>query len=117
METSRTFSNVLEKFQKKRKDLVANLIYGPFLTLNTWTHVSVTYSSANGMTLYVNGVLFGSTGAYGLCIQGYITWLQIGYNFGCGGYAPNAGYQGSIDEVYVHSRELTQADITVLANP
>jgi hypothetical protein len=26
METSRTFSNVLEKFQKKRKDLVANLI-------------------------------------------------------------------------------------------
>ncbi len=26
METSRTFSNVLEQFQKKRKDLVANII-------------------------------------------------------------------------------------------
>jgi hypothetical protein len=94
------------------------IIYGPFLTVNTWTHVSVTYSSANGMTLYVNGVLFGSTGAFTLCTQTYLTWVQIGYNFAnTGGNVPNGGYQGSVDEVYVHSRELTQADINVLANP
>jgi hypothetical protein len=93
------------------------IIYGPFLTENTWTHVSVTYSSTDGMTLYVNGVLFGSTGTCTLSITGYITWLQIGYNFACVGNIQNSGYQGSIDEIYVHSRELTQADITVLANP
>jgi hypothetical protein len=70
------------------------------------------------MTLYVNGVLFGSTGTFTDSTTGFITWLQIGYNFAStGGNIPNGAYQGSIDEVYVHSRELTQADITVLANP
>jgi hypothetical protein len=92
-------------------------IYGPFLTLNIWTHVSVTYSSVNGMTLYVNGVLFGSTGTSTLSNTGWITWLQIGYNFGCSGNIQNSGYQGSIDEIYVHNRELTQADVSALANP
>jgi hypothetical protein len=93
------------------------VIYGPFLTINTWTHVSVTYSSADGMTLYVNGVLFGSTGSNTFSTTSWISWLQIGYNFVCSGNIQNNGYQGSIDEVYVHSRELTQADITGLANP
>jgi hypothetical protein len=93
------------------------IIYGSFLTINVWTHVSVTYSLADGMILYVNGVLFGSTGVSIFSNTGYITWIQIGYNFACGNNVPNGGYQGSIDEFYVHSRELTQADITVLANP
>ena len=94
-----------------------SIIYGPFLTMNTWTHVSLTYSSANGMTLYVNGVLFGSTGTCTFYGTGWITWLQFGSNFACSANVPNGGYQGSIDEIYVHSRELTQADITALANP
>jgi hypothetical protein len=93
------------------------ILYGPFLTVNIWTHVCVTYSIANGMTLYVNGVLIGSTTTYSFWSSGYITWLQIGYNFGCNSNIQNAGYQGSIDEFYVHSRELTQTDITMLANP
>lgn len=47
-----------------------------------------------------------------------IKWLYIG----CGinnnnGYLTGAGYQGAIDEVYFHIRELTQSDITALANP
>jgi len=43
METSRTFSNVLEQFQKKRKDLVANLIY-LFQTLNKIQKVEDKYN-------------------------------------------------------------------------
>ncbi len=92
-------------------------IYGPFLTRNVWTHVSVTYSTTNGMTLYINGIVYGSTGADSFGYPGNITWLQIGYTFPCSGYLSNVGYQGSIDEFYVHSRELTQADVTALANP
>jgi hypothetical protein len=93
-------------------------IFGPFITMNTWTHFSWTYISTNGYTLYVNGVLFGSTGAHSLSASGDITWLQIGYNFPCAtGYIPNAAYQGSIDEIYIHNRELTQTDVTTLANP
>jgi hypothetical protein len=93
------------------------VIYGPFLTINTWTHVSLTYSLANGMIMYINGVLFGSTGPSAFSTSGWITWLQIGTNFPCGGYIPSGNYQGSVDEMYVHSRELTQADISALANP
>lgn len=61
---------------------------------------------------------FGSTGAYSLLATNSITWLQIGYNFVCtSANINNVGYQGSIDEIYVHNRELTQADVTALANP
>jgi hypothetical protein len=93
-------------------------IYGPFITMNTWTHFSWTYSPTNGYTLYVNGILFGSTGACTLLATGAITWLQVGYNFVCtSANIYNAGYQGSIDEIYIHNRELTQTDVTALANP
>jgi hypothetical protein len=93
-------------------------LYGPYLTVNIWTHVSVTYSIANGMTLYTNGILYGSTGGYTSTTSGYISWLQVGFNFaGSGGNVQNGVFQGSIDEFYVHSRELTQSDVTALANP
>jgi hypothetical protein len=45
----------------------------------------------------VNGIVFGSIGAYTLLASGAITWLQVGYNFVC--------------------TELTQSDVTALANP
>ena len=62
--------------------------------------------------------LFGSTGAVALSNTGFITWIQIGYNLPITtGSGPNGGYLGAIDEFYVHSRELTQADVTALANP
>jgi hypothetical protein len=95
------------------------IIYGPFLTTNIWTHVSVTYSITDGMILYINGIFFGSTGSFVLSGTGWITWVQIGFNFvsSGGGNVPNNVYQGSIDEFYVHSRELTQTDVTALANP
>jgi hypothetical protein len=94
-------------------------VYGPFLTLNTWTHVSVTYSPADGMKLYVNGILFGSSGPFVSSASGVISTVIIGYNFGCSccQSISSAAFQGSVDEVYIHSRELTQADVTALANP
>ena len=94
-------------------------IYGPFVTLNTWVHISWTFSLANGYTLYVNGARYGTTGYYSYGGTTYvITWLQIGYNFGCSSaYISNAAFQGSIDEIYAHNRELTATEIAALANP
>ncbi|CAF2617910.1 unnamed protein product [Rotaria sp. Silwood2] len=94
-------------------------LYGPFITLNTWTHVSWTFSLTNGYRLYVNGVYFGTTGYYSYTgTSGQINWLQIGYSFGCSSvYITNAAFQGIIDEIYVHNREITAAEVYALANP
>ncbi|CAF0983071.1 unnamed protein product [Didymodactylos carnosus] len=107
-------------------------INGPFLTLNTWTHISWTFSPANGYTLYVNGILFGATGASSASSSGQLAWLYIGYGPSCSNYyncytlwspyfsnnyISNTAYQGSIDEIYIHNRELAQVDVTALANP
>ncbi|CAF1191036.1 unnamed protein product [Didymodactylos carnosus] len=93
-------------------------IYGPYVTANTWTHISWTYSVTNGYSLYVNGVLFGNTGSSGFSGSGSITWLQIGSGLACSsGSIPNTAYQGAVDELYVHNRELSQTEVTTLANP
>ena len=94
-------------------------IYGPFITINTWTHVSWTFSVTNGYKMYVNGAYFGSTGPLGGGgASGLITWLQVGYAFYCGGAnVPVAAFQGIVDEVYAHSREITASEVAALANP
>jgi hypothetical protein len=66
--------------------------------------------------LYVNGILFGAMGGYTYTQSGTFAYLYIGYTFSCGIASENTAYQGSVDEVYIHSRELTQTDVTTLAN-
>ena len=90
---------------------------GPFVTQNVWTHLSVTYSPSNGYSLYFNGVYFGASGNVTYQSSGTLGTLFVGYFNSCASASYNSPYQGSIDEVYVHNRELTQADITVLFNP
>ncbi|CAF3465703.1 unnamed protein product [Rotaria socialis] len=93
-------------------------MYGPFITTNTWTHISTTYSQTNGLRLYVNGALFGNTGTFTSSSSGRIMYLQLGYNYVCSSSSiTNSAFQGSMDEVYVHNREITQSEITALANP
>ncbi|CAF2111008.1 unnamed protein product [Rotaria magnacalcarata] len=87
-------------------------ILGPEVILNAWTHISVTYSMINGLRLY-----FDSTDSFPFEASGSIIYLQIGFSRWCTSYIiPNADYKGLIDEVYVHSRELTQAEINILVN-
>ena len=93
-------------------------IIGPFITINTWTHILWTFSPANGYALYVNGNYFGTLAHFTFSASTAITWLQLGYNFGCSvGYITNAAYQGSIDEVYLYNRELSATEVRTLANP
>ena len=92
-------------------------LIGPFVPQNAWTHISVTFSTTNGYILYFNGVYFGTTGSTTYAASSSFANLFIGYTASCTGAGQNGVYQGSIDEVYVHNRELTQADVTKLANP
>jgi hypothetical protein len=95
-----------------------SLITGPFVTQNAWSHVSVTYGPIDGYTLYYNGNYFGTTGNISYPITtATFAYLFIGFSLTCNAASVNSAYQGSIDELYVHSRELTQADVTALANP
>ncbi|CAF1386429.1 unnamed protein product [Rotaria sordida] len=87
---------------------------GPFVTQNTWTHVSLTYSTTNGYTLYVNGVLFGSTGTVSYSSSGTLANLLIGYPLSCSFSSVNGYYQGYIDELNIYNRELSQSDFGVV---
>ncbi|CAM4820209.1 unnamed protein product [Rotaria magnacalcarata] len=92
-------------------------ITGPFITQNTWTHISVTYSVGSGYKLYVNGVCFGATGSVAESQSSTFAHLYIGGGVGCFQSSITSYYQGLIDEVYIYNRELSQADVTQLANP
>lgn len=96
-----------------------SVMTGPFISQNTWTHISLTFSSTNGYTLYVNAVAFGATGPGTYPMTGTFVYLFIGLynNVNCNAASLNVPYQGGVDEFYIHSRELTQSDVTGLANP
>ena len=95
------------------------IITGPFVPLNTWTHITLTQSAASGYKLYFNGIYFGTSGVVPFSINSAYAYLFIGYRISCyySYSSVNVGYQGAIDEVYLHNRELTQVDVTALANP
>jgi len=97
------------------------IIVGPILSVRTWTHLALTYSSTDGVRMYINGVLFGTTGAIPWGSSGVIDWLSIGsyvVNFcgpGSGSIYPTP-FLGAIDEFYVYRRELNASEIVSFAN-
>ena len=94
------------------------VVYGPVVPLNTWTHITLTYSFTTGLTLYTNGTLIGNTGSFTFGASGVISYVQLGYFTSCSsGVITNAAYQGIVDEMYIYSRELTQSEAVALANP
>ncbi|CAF4161684.1 unnamed protein product [Adineta steineri] len=94
-------------------------VTGPILLVNTWTHIATTYSQINGLTLYVNGVSVGSTGAQSNDASGAVVILTLGNSLsggsGCGfqSIAPGPFY-GYLDEFRVYSRELSAREVSAL---
>jgi len=74
------------------------------LAVNTWTHLAATYDSA-ALRLYVNGVQVSSV-ARTAPITTSTNPLQIGGNSLFGQF-----FQGTIDDVRVYNRALSQAEI------
>jgi hypothetical protein len=96
-------------------------IYGPFININQWTHLAYTYSLSNGITMYINGARYGSTGAsfYNSTASSH-DWLNVGWSpHPCTSALTsisNGFFQGAIDELYVYRRELSASEIASLAN-
>lgn len=76
---------------------------------NTWTHVAVTFDG-NANKLYINGVLVDTNQAEAE-ISSYFTNLIIGYNTDSNKY-----FKGSVDELYLYNRALSQAEVKQLYN-
>ena len=96
-------------------------IVGPTLTVGQWTHIVETYSQTNGTRLYVNGLLYGYSSPSIYAASGMPMTVTLGQPLN--GTACNSGaiqsgyYQGQIDEFAIYSRQLSQVDITTMANP
>jgi hypothetical protein len=80
-------------------------------TLNTWTHITVTNSTSNGLELFVNGVSQG-TDTY--------TALDISNHSGCAlgsrGFSAGDYFHGKIDDVRIYSDELTDDEVGYIYN-
>jgi len=74
------------------------------LTLNTWSHVAITYDGAT-LRIFVNGTQTGSTALPGSIATG-TNPLRIGGDSVWGEY-----FKGLIDEVRIYNRALTSGEI------
>lgn len=94
-------------------------IIGPVLPLASWTHIVTSYSSTNGVRLWVNGTLIGSTGPFSYNPSNAANTISLGNSpSGPGpcafGDVQKGQFYGMMDEVRVYSRELTAAQIATL---
>lgn len=92
---------------------------GLTLTLNAWNHVVATYSGSGteaGISIYINGVL--STGNSSVGIGSYTAMNNLTGDCVFGAYANANGnaFVGSLDEIGLWSKKLTQAQVTSLYN-
>lgn len=100
-------------------------VTGPILLVSTstWMHVVQTWSSSNGLKLYVNNTLVSSAAA-GSFVTSRTTpnYLTLGDCLsGCSGSCTNGGistagpHQGNVDEWRIYIRELSVADVCTLS--
>jgi hypothetical protein len=99
-------------------------VMGPILPTNNWTHIVYTYSITNGLQLYINGTLIGTTGSMGYSASNQTNILTLGNPLQASNGSSciaqlivSNAFNGSIDEFRVYSRELNITDIYTLANP
>ncbi len=95
-------------------------IFGPVLsTSSIWYHVVQTWSSTNGLQLYVDNVLVAAsttTVSYSASSMSNNIKVANWPNNACtaGAIGPQLAFYGDIDEFRVYSRELTANDVCVL---
>jgi hypothetical protein len=94
------------------------------LPMSTWTHISMTYSTMNGIQLFVNGSLVNSNKAS----TDYLGSSEFCTIIVGTGSQPNicvvnqtqivsSQFRGEIDELKIFSRELSASEIYQLASP
>jgi hypothetical protein len=80
------------------------------LVVGTWNHVAGTHDGAN-ILIYVNGMLQGTTPKIG-ALAAFATPLRLAANGAAGEL-----FTGSISDVRVYNRVLSDSEIYLLANP
>jgi hypothetical protein len=96
-------------------------VVGPTLPLNVWTHIVETFSTTNGVTLYVNGTQVGRTGSSNSAASGVPDYIFVGYYDSSGSTCVTSSitpgiFYGAVDELRIYSRELALSDVCILAN-
>ena len=97
-------------------------LVGPILTLLNMSHIVETWSPANGIRLYVDGVLAGSksilTNTYtasGVSNYGILGNSLSGAAWCTPGYAGSMSpFNGDIDDFRIYNRELTPLEVNTL---
>ena len=94
-------------------------VMGPVVPANSWTHVVSTYSRAHGLQIYSNGTAYNSSSPFSFQASGVPNYLFVGSpraGIDCRSLTDISGqYSGAVDELQVYSRELSSADINILA--
>lgn len=92
-----------------------------YLSLTTFSHVVQTWSSINGLQLYVNNILVGSQTIATTTVSSstWINYITIGSCLnGCGtcnsGQISSGQFIGIIDDFRIYIRELTISDVCAL---
>lgn len=92
-------------------------IPGPVMPIGVWNHIVYTYSSTNGVRLYVNGTFNSVTpGPFTFYSNGLPKTLIIGNPLvspGCTYLSSGQSY-ASVDEFRLYSREITSSEVSQL---
>ena len=96
-------------------------VTGPTVSTDVWTHIVQTYSSNNGMRLFINGNLYNQSRVFIYSASAAPNSLFVGY-FPLPVCVANSSialgqYYGLIDEFYLFARDLTPIEVFQLANP
>ncbi len=91
---------------------------GPIIALATCTHIVISYSSTNGVSLWVNETLISSTGPFQYSPPSTYNTIIIGNSLagqvGCAaGSILKGQFYGMIDELRVYARELNATDVYI----
>ena len=98
-------------------------VTGPVISTHQWVHLAQTYSSVNGLRLYVNGSVHNHSIPFNFTSSDTPLILTVGNSLLDGNTTacsnrqhPGTGqFYGSIDDLRVFSRELTQNDVNYLS--
>ncbi|CAF3450355.1 unnamed protein product [Rotaria socialis] len=52
-------------------------VNGPILPLNSWTHIGYTYSTTNGIQLYINSTLYATSGSITFSASGVPMYMHV----------------------------------------
>ena len=96
-------------------------ITGPTLPFGAWTHVVSSYKPSTGISLWVNGSFFNSSGPFSYLPSNLPSTIVLGTSAvglsGCiTGPIIKGQLYGMIDEFRVYSRELNASEVFALAN-